>query len=174
MSITHCAKRWTIMKPNKVKKAICDKQGTGRIQHDDYVKVVEPKRKNMLTTVHKKKALFKWCKLSVKQHKVLTWWCQGSPMKEKDIIVADGAVRSGKTLIMSFSFVVWAMQTFNYAKLGMAGKTIGSFRRNVLFLLKIVLFLRGYKCWDKRADNLLIVKRHDVTNYFYILGDTDA
>ena len=136
-----------------------------RIDKNDYVKAVEPK---------KQKALFKWVKFSKKQRMIMTWWIKGkSPVADKDAIIADGAVRSGKTLIMSFSFVIWAMTTFNYSKFGMAGKTIGSFRRNVLFLLKIVLRLRGYSVIDKRSENLLVIKRHDVTNYFYIFGGQD-
>jgi len=154
-------------------KESIDRTGLKRINKDDYVDVVEPNRKAHLKKVGKKKRLFKWTKLSDKQMKVLTWWNKNSPVKDRDVIIADGAVRSGKTLIMSFSFVLWAMSTFNYAKLGMAGKTIGSFRRNVLFLLKIVLFLRGYRTEDKRSENLLIVKRGEVVNYFYIFGGND-
>ena len=138
---------------------------TKRTNSDDYVKVVEPK---------KKKSLFRWTAFSDKQRMVLTWWIKGkSPVANKDAIIADGAVRSGKTLIMSFSFVIWAMTTFTYSKFGMAGKTIGSFRRNVLFLLKIVLRLRGYGVSDKRSENLLVVMKGDVTNYFYIFGGND-
>lgn len=122
----------------------------------------------------KKKAKFKWVPFSKKQKQILTWWMQEeSPHSSKDAIIADGAVRSGKTLIMSLSFVLWAMESFVYANFGMAGKTIGSFRRNVLFLLKIVLRLRGYKVKDKRTDNLIIVRKGEVENYFYIFGGKD-
>ncbi len=123
--------------------------------------------------MNKKKSLFKWYPFSKKQKQVLTWWIEGSPHSEKDAIIADGAVRSGKTLLMSFSFVIWAMESFNYSNFGMAGKTIGSFRRNVLVGLKIVLKLRGYKLIDKRIDNMLIIKKGDTENYFYIFGGRD-
>ena len=116
---------------------------------------------------------FKFKPFSNKQLKVLTWWMPESPVYDKDAIIADGAVRSGKTLPMSLSYVIWAMTTFNNQLFGMAGKTIGSFRRNVLFLLKIMLRSRGYKIQDKRADNLLIVKKGGIVNYFYIFGGKD-
>jgi PBSX family phage terminase large subunit len=112
----------------------------------------------------------------------LTWWVKGdnaktgkpiSPYADKDVIIADGAVRSGKTVIMSLSFVIWSMSEFSYTKFGMAGKTIGSFRRNVLFLLKIILRLRGYRVRDKRSDSLLIVSKNNVENYYYIFGGKD-
>ncbi len=74
---------------------------------------------------------------------------------------------------MSLSYVLWAMSCFNQQNFGMAGKTIGSFRRNVLFWLKLMLKSRGYKVADHRADNLLVVTKGDKENYFYIFGGKD-
>lgn len=119
------------------------------------------------------KQTFQFKPFSKKQRKVLNWWCDGSPVKDKDGIIADGAIRSGKTVCMSLSFVFWAMIRFNGQNFGMCGKTIGSFRRNVLFWLKIMLKSRGYTVTDHRADNLVIVSRGKITNYFYIFGGKD-
>ena len=74
---------------------------------------------------------------------------------------------------MSLSFVLWAMSTFRGQSFGMCGKTVGAFRRNVLFWLKIILAGRGYKCDDKRSENLLIVSDGARENYFYIFGGKD-
>lgn len=120
-----------------------------------------------------RQAIFKFKPFSKKQLKVLTWWLPNSPVRDRDGIIADGAIRSGKTLSMSLSFVMWAMETFIDQNFGMCGKTIGSFRRNVLFLLKLMLRSRGYGVSDHRADNLLVVTRGDVVNYFYIFGGKD-
>ncbi|MFW5630381.1 MAG: PBSX family phage terminase large subunit [Acetivibrio ethanolgignens] len=117
--------------------------------------------------------IFKFKPFSKKQRKVLNWWCPDSPVKDYDGIIADGAIRSGKTLCMSLSFVMWAMANFSGQNFGMCGKTIGSFRRNVLFWLKLMLKSRGYKVTDHRADNLVIVTRGKVENYFYIFGGKD-
>lgn len=116
---------------------------------------------------------FNFQPFSKKQKKLLTWWCPASPVKEADGIIADGAIRSGKTLSMSLSYVLWAMETFNGQNFIMAGKTVGSFRRNVLFWLKQMLASLGYKLSEKRADNLLIVAKGGVENYFYIFGGKD-
>lgn len=116
---------------------------------------------------------FKFKPFSKKQRMVLNWWCRDSPVKDKDGIIADGAIRSGKTLSMSLSFVMWAMSVFNGQNFGMCGKTIGSFRRNVVFWLKLMLRSRGYRIADHRNDNLLIVTRGDKINYFYIFGGKD-
>ena len=120
-----------------------------------------------------KVSVFKFKKFSRKQKQILTWWTKKSAVRNKDGIIADGAIRSGKTVSMSLSYVMWAMSTFVNQNFGMAGKTIGSFRRNVLFWLKLMLFARGYRFKDHRADNLLEVTRGNVTNYFYIFGGKD-
>ncbi|MBO8464066.1 MAG: PBSX family phage terminase large subunit [Firmicutes bacterium] len=120
-----------------------------------------------------KSALFKFQPFSKKQLKILTWWMSNSPVSDKDGIIADGAIRSGKTVSMSLSFAIWAMESFQGQNFGMCGKTIGSFRRNVLFWLKLMLCSRGYKVVDHRADNMVEVTRKGVTNYFYIFGGKD-
>lgn len=117
--------------------------------------------------------IFKFRPFSQKQRKVLNWWCESSPVKDKDGIIADGAIRSGKTLSMSLSFILWAMSSFNGQNFAMCGKTIGSFRRNVLFWLKLMLKSRGYQVTDHRADNLVIISRGETENYFYIFGGKD-
>ncbi len=119
------------------------------------------------------KQIFHFKPFSKKQRKVLNWWCDNSPVKDKDGIIADGAIRSGKTVSMSLSFVFWAMERFDGQNFAMCGKTIGSFRRNVLFWLKIMLRSRGYTISDHRTDNLVIITKGDVTNYFYIFGGKD-
>lgn len=116
---------------------------------------------------------FQFQPFSSKQKKILTWWLPGSPVRDYDGIIADGAIRSGKTVCMSLSFVFWAMSTFNGQNFAMCGKTIGSFRRNVLFWLKLMLKSRGYKVVDHRADNLVEISRGEIANYFYIFGGKD-
>ena len=116
---------------------------------------------------------FHFSPFSRKQKQVLTWWCKDSPVHDKDGIIADGAIRSGKTVSMSLSFAMWAMSTFNGQNFAMCGKTIGSFRRNVLFWLKLMLKSRGYSVIDRRVDNLIIIRKGDTENYFYIFGGKD-
>ena len=120
-----------------------------------------------------KSAVFKFKPFSDKQLRVLTWWMDVSPVQGYNGVIADGAIRSGKTLSMSLSFVLWAMETFNYENFAMCGKTILSFRRNVLTWLKLMLKSRGYHLEENRTDNVLEVRRGDVTNYFYMFGGKD-
>lgn len=119
------------------------------------------------------KQYFRFQPFSKKQRMVLNWWTPDSPVKDKDGIIADGAIRSGKTVSMSLSYVLWAMSSFDGQNFAMCGKTIGSFRRNVLFWLKLMLRSRGYAVLDHRADNLLEIRRGEVLNYFYVFGGKD-
>lgn len=118
---------------------------------------------------------FKFTPFSDKQKKVLTWWAPGSPVCDRDAIICDGAVRSGKTIIMSLSFVFWAMQSYSNTNFGMAGKTIGSFKRNVWFWLYAMLIGRGYKIrkMPEIDDNMFAISYKGVTNFFYIFGGRD-
>ena len=122
-----------------------------------------------------KKTEFKFAfkPFSLKQKKVLTWWCETSPVKDKDGIICDGAVRSGKTLSVAISFVNWAMANFNSQIFGFCGKTIPAFKRNVWIWLNIVLLVLGYKIEEKRAENLIIISKNGKTNYFYIFSGND-
>lgn len=116
---------------------------------------------------------FRFQPFSRKQKQLLNWWMDTSPVHESDGLIADGSVRSGKTLCMALSFVMWSMSSFNGQIFAMCGKTVGSFRRNVLTVLKQTLPGRGYRYQDRRADNLLVVTRGGVTNYFYLFGGKD-
>ena len=119
------------------------------------------------------KAVFRFRPFSKKQRKVLNWWCRSSPVRDYNGIIADGAIRSGKSVAMSLSFVIWAMSEFEACNFAMCGKTIGSFRRNVLFWLKLMLRSRGYSVSEQRTENLVIVRRGSVENYFYVFGGKD-
>ncbi len=119
------------------------------------------------------KAVFRFRPFSRKQRKVLNWWCRSSPVRDYNGVIADGAIRSGKSVAMSLGFIIWAMSEFESCNFAMCGKTIGSFRRNVLFWLKLMLRSRGYSVSEQRTENLVIVRRRNVENYFYVFGGKD-
>jgi PBSX family phage terminase large subunit len=111
-------------------------------------------------------------KISPKQLKVLTWWMGGSG-KNFDAIICDGAIRSGKTLFMGMSFIMWAMNGFSGQKFGMCGKTIVSLKRNVIDVVLPILRELGYRCEEKVSRNLLIVSADGRVNEFYFFGGKD-
>ena len=110
---------------------------------------------------------------SPKQKLVLTWWLPGSPHYEKEAIVCDGAVRSGKTMAMGLGFFLWAMASFNGQRFGICGKTIASLRRNVLGEILPKLENMGASYREKRTENLLKVTLFGHENSFYSFGGRD-
>jgi len=74
---------------------------------------------------------------------------------------------------MAISFVIWSMTTFDAQNFAMCGKTVGSFRRNVWKWLRPVLALRGYTIEESRTENLIVVAKGSVMNYYYIFGGRD-
>ena len=69
---------------------------------------------------------------SPRQLQLLTWWSDSSPYRDCDAVICDGAVRSGKTLCMGLSFVLWAMRRFDGRKFGICGQSVVSLRRNLI------------------------------------------
>ncbi|HEB4951897.1 PBSX family phage terminase large subunit [Bacillus thuringiensis] len=120
-----------------------------------------------------KPAPFKFRPFSKKQLQVLTWWRKDSPVKGHDGIICDGSIRAGKTVSMALSYVMWGTETFNGENLGMAGKTIGSLRRNVITPLKKMLKSRKYKVKDHLSENMLTISKDGHMNHFYIFGGKD-
>lgn len=110
---------------------------------------------------------------SLKQLVLLTWWNENSPYKEKKGIIADGSVRSGKTFVMSLSFVLWAMQNYDGENFIMAGKTLSSLERNVIKDLLKNVRNRGFQVTRKSTENLIIIKGENSENNFYLFGGKD-
>ena len=86
---------------------------------------------------------FGWKPFSAKQIQVLSWWLDDR-YKNNTALICDGAVRSGKTVCMSFSYINWATEKYNGMNFALCGKTIASCRRNVVQPLKQMLLSRGY------------------------------
>lgn len=110
---------------------------------------------------------------SKKQYEVLTWWCKNSRSFDKDAIICDGAVRSGKTFCMSISFVFWMFYRFNNFSFAICGKTIRSARRNIITPMVETLKMLGFSIEEKLSQNLLIISYKGVENRIYIFGGKD-
>lgn len=107
---------------------------------------------------------------SEKQLRVLTWWLARPGIAAANGIIADGAIRSGKTFSMALSFMLWAMSAFENQAFALCGLTISSFRRNVLRELTPCLEARGYEVIEYRTDNRLTVSYGGRRNQFYLFG----
>lgn len=110
---------------------------------------------------------------SPKQRLVLSWWCDGSPWREREAILCDGAVRSGKTFCLGLSLFCWAMRRFDGAAFALCGKSIESARRNLLSGLRPVLRELGFSVEEKVSRHLLRVAFNGHENTFYLFGGKD-
>lgn len=110
---------------------------------------------------------------SPKQMKVLRWWVPGEKSAECDGIICDGAVRSGKTLCMSVSFVSWAMFAFDGGSFAVCGKTIRSVRRNVVLPVISILRELGFSVEERLSLNEFSVSAGGRKNTFHLFGGRD-
>lgn len=107
--------------------------------------------------------------ISPKQKKILAF-----SYSRYDALICDGAVRSGKTSIMIWAFVDWAMREFNGQKFGICGKTVDSATKNIIIpFISMSLAKERYTMRWRRSDKLLEVRRGFTTNYFEVFGGKD-
>lgn len=110
---------------------------------------------------------------SPKQRAVLRWWCDGSPVRDRDAILCDGAVRSGKTLCLGLSFALWAMARFDRQQFALCGKTVESVRRNLLSSVLPLLAELGFTWQEKVSRNRLTLRLGGRENTFFLFGGRD-
>lgn len=110
---------------------------------------------------------------SPKQRRVLGWWQSGSADRGRDVIICDGAVRSGKTLSLALSFFLWAMACFDGERFALCGKTIESVRRNLLVQAAPILKNLGMELREQGAKHTVTVQMGGRENSFYLFGGKD-
>ena len=110
---------------------------------------------------------------STKQLIALTWWHPSSQLSEYDIIICDGAIRSGKSFSMFISFVFWAFFTFNNGIFAICGKTISSISRNLVIPMLAYLNKLGFICNYTSSKNKIIINYKNKVNTFYIFSGRD-
>lgn len=107
--------------------------------------------------------------ISDKQKKILAF-----PYSKYDALICDGAVRSGKTSIMMWAFVDWAMREFDGQRFGICGKTVDSATKNIVVpFISMTLAKERYVMRWRRADKVLEVRRGGAKNYFEVFGGKD-
>lgn len=107
--------------------------------------------------------------ISEKQKKILAF-----QYSKYDAIICDGAVRSGKTSILTVSFIDWAMENFSSQRFGLCGKTVDSCVKNLVIpYISMSYAKERYTLRWRRSDKLLEVKRGAATNWFEVFGGKD-
>lgn len=109
---------------------------------------------------------FQFQPFSKKQKQVLTWWHPDSPVHDYDMMIADGAVRSGKTVPTIISFIVWSQTTFQHQAFIIAGRSMGAVKRNILRPMFSILAAMGIPYRYNRSENYVQIG----TNTYYLFG----
>ena len=106
-------------------------------------------------------------KFSKKQGEILKF-----AYSDEGVLICDGAVRSGKTIVMSFAFVLWAMENFDKTNFAICGKTVSNAERNILRPFQQIEGM-PFKTQYKISTRMLTVRCADRENYFYLFGGKD-
>jgi PBSX family phage terminase large subunit len=111
-------------------------------------------------------------RLSKRQKLAMLWW-QQPKFRNRDAIVCDGSIRSGKTVCMTVGFFLWSMTEFSGQKFGICGKTIESLRRNVILNLRDWL-PPELRITERRSENKLIISDDcGRENTYFLFGGRD-
>ena len=106
---------------------------------------------------------------SEKQRQILRF-----PYSGNDALICDGAVRSGKTSIMSLSFFLWAMGNFTGQAFAFCGKSVGAVERNIVHpLLQIQYLQKNFQIKYNRGGHVIVARRGLKENRFYLFGGKD-
>ncbi len=107
--------------------------------------------------------------LSEKQKKIFAF--AGS---DYDALICDGAIRSGKTSIMTVAFVDWAMAEFSGQRFGICGKTAdGAIKNIILPFMSMSYSNKKYRIKWKPSSKVMEVSDGRVRNYFEVFGGKD-
>lgn len=107
--------------------------------------------------------------ISPKQKKILAF-----QYSDYDVIICDGAVRSGKTSIMSVAFIDWAMRNFSNMRFGICGKTVGSAVENIIKPYMSMAYAKNkYEIKWRRYDKIMEIRQGEHSNIFEVFGGKD-
>lgn len=105
--------------------------------------------------------------LSEKQKKIWQF-----AFNSKKYLICDGAVRSGKTVMMSCAFIMSAMDKYENCNFAICSKTIATAERNILKPLITSKWLK-YEMVYHRNGRFLTVRLGNRVNNFYLFGGKD-
>lgn len=121
----------------------------------------------------KKPAKFNFKPFSKQQRKLMHWWRPGLTSSENDFVIADGAIRSGKTIAMIIGFLTWSQEMHKGESFVLAGKTMGALKKNVIKPMLQILEAWGWPYEYVRSGSEPHV---DIgSNTYYLFGaNTEA
>ena len=104
--------------------------------------------------------------LSEKQRKILAF-----PFTGYNALICDGAIRSGKTSLMTIAFVDDAMRRYDGQRFAICGKSVDSAVKNIIIpYMQVDWVTSQYQVTWKRTDKVMVVNDGEHENVFEVLG----
>lgn len=121
----------------------------------------------------KRPAKFDFKPFSEQQRRLIHWWRPMVRYSENNIVIADGAIRSGKTIAMIIGFLTWSQEMFSGQSFILAGKTMGALKKNVVRPMLQMLEAWGWPYTYVRSGTDARIEIG--TNVYYLYGaNTEA
>ena len=123
--------------------------------------------------VKQKTSAFKFEPFSNQQMRLMHWWRPILLCAQNDFIIADGSIRSGKTIACICGFLMWSQEMFQNQNFILAGKTMGALKKNVIKPMLQILYAWGWKYTYIRSGSDAHLQIG--TNVYYLYGaNTEA
>lgn len=121
----------------------------------------------------KRPAKFDFKPFSEQQRRLIHWWRPMVKASQNNYVIADGSIRSGKTIACIIGFLTWSQEMFSGQSFILAGKTMGALKKNVVRPMLQMLEAWGwpYEYIRSGTDARLEIG----TNTYYLYGaNTEA
>lgn len=115
----------------------------------------------------KKPARFNFLPFSDQQKRLMHWWRTGLKSAENDFVIADGAIRSGKTIACIIGFLMWSQEMHSGQSFILAGKTMGALKKNVIRPMLQILEAWGWPYTYIRSGTDARIELGSNTYYLY-------
>lgn len=115
----------------------------------------------------KRPARFKFKPFSKQQQRLMHWWRPGLTSAENDFVIADGSIRSGKTIACIIGFLTWSQEMFSGQSFILAGKTMGALKKNVVRPMQQILEAWGWSYTYIRSGTDARIEIGSNTYYLY-------
>lgn len=120
-----------------------------------------------MTKKQKRPASFKFKPFSEQQQRLMHWWRPGLTSAENDFVIADGSIRSGKTIACIIGFLTWSQEMFSGQSFILAGKTMGALKKNVVRPMQQILEAWGWSYTYIRSGTDARIEIGSNTYYLY-------
>lgn len=121
----------------------------------------------------KRPARFEFKPFSKQQRRLIHWWRPVVKASENNYVIADGSIRSGKTIAMIIGFLTWSQEMFSGQSFILAGKTMGALKKNVVRPMLQILEAWGWPYEYIRSGTDARIEIG--TNTYYLYGaNTEA